>query len=286
MKTTHLRCADRTYAVRLVPHDHHHHEPLPIAQEMLAEAKQHGTLDGIDGVLVVLPPETETDSAYRLHAYTTDADPAAFNGIDAMCAFEAYRTVGGHDAESLALRLGDRVATFTGVGRDQGLIEADLGKPSLEPADARIDVSSFNAIELPHTYEIADDSLDEPIIATLVSLEGLHAVVFTRELEEIPIERVGPAIDALPAFPRGCSTHAAKIESPGEVSLKSWHRGKGVSLASGLGLGAICAAGVTNRCTIESNAARLADGQLAASWDADGHVRLRGRVEAAEPSAA
>lgn len=285
MKTATFRSAGRTYDVRVVPQDHHHHEPLPIAQEMIAEARNHGEARHVDGYLVVLPPENETDSAYRLHAFNPEADSTAFDGIDALCAYEAYHEAVARPTASLALRLGSRVATLTSVGREEGVIEADLGKPSLEPADGRVDVSGFTPIEMPHTFEIELEGLDEPVIVTLVVLDGLHAVIFTQNLEDIPVDRIGPALHAHPALP-DCSTHAAATVSPGEVVLKSWHAGWGVTDASGLGLAAVSAAGVTNRCTLEANAARLPDGRLAASWDGDGHVRLRGLVEAQSPTPA
>ncbi|MFW5681796.1 MAG: hypothetical protein ACOC1G_02210 [Phycisphaeraceae bacterium] len=279
MKTVTFRSAGRTYDVRVVPRDHHHHEPLPIAQEMIAESRSHGEARHIDGYLVVLPPETETDSAYRLHTFNPEAEPTAFDGIDALCAFEAYHETEARPTASLALRLGSRVATLSSVGREDGVVEADLGKPSLDPADAGVDVSDFTPIQMPHTFEIELEDESEPVIVTLVALEGLHAVIFTQNLDDVPLDRIGPALHAHPSLP-DCSTHVAANVAPGEVELRSWHAGWGVTDASGLGLGAISAAGVTNCCTLEANAARLPDGRLAASWDGDGHVRLRGRVDA------
>lgn len=280
MKTTTFRCAGRTYDIRVVPHDHHHHEPLPIAQEMIAESSQHGEAKHVDGYLVVLPPETETDSAYRLHTFNSDGEAAAFDGIDALCAYEAYHEANARPSASLALRLGNRVVTLSSASGEEGVVEADLGKPSLDPADANVDVSGFTPIEMPHTFEIELEGVSEPVIVTLVVLEGLHAVIFTQNLKDVPVDRIGPALHAHPSLP-DCSTHVAAIVSPGEVELRSWHAGWGVTNASALGLGAISAAGVTNRCTLEANAARLPDGRLAASWDGDDHVRLRGQVEAA-----
>ena len=288
MKTTTLRCADRTFDVRVVPRNHHHHNARAIVTEMAAEAKQHGYADDLDGYLVVLPPETETDSAFRLHSFNPACDPAQPDGVDALCAFRAYQNAeveaGDPTGDSLALRLGDLIVTLSPLGDET--IEADLGKPSLEPADAAIDITGLVPVQSPHTYEIELDGFDEAVIVTLVVLEGVHAVIFTQSLGGVPLDRIGPALDAHRAFPKGCTTHAAVVEAPGEVTLQSWQRGVGVTPASGLGLGAICAAGVTNACTIESNAARLPDGHLAASWDGDRHVRLRGRVEATAHSAA
>ena len=201
MKTTTFRCAGRTYDIRVVPHDHHHHEPLPIAQEMIAESSQHGEAKHVDGYLVVLPPETETDSAYRLHTFNSDGEAAAFDGIDALCAYEAYHEANARPSASLALRLGNRVVTLSSASGEEGVVEADLGKPSLDPADANVDVSGFTPIEMPHTFEIELEGVSEPVIVTLVVLEGLHAVIFTQNLEGCSrgSHRAGPSRSPLSA---------------------------------------------------------------------------------------
>jgi len=281
LNCTTLHAADRNYHVRVVPRDPHHHNAQVIANEMAAEAARHGLKDQIDGLLVVTPPGRKTDPAYRLHAFNADAQPTAHNGVDALCAFQAYRQLEDHHDESLVLRLGNLPVKLTGVGKQDTTVEADLGKPSLEPTDALVDVAQMDGVQLPHTYEIEVPNYEDSVIATLVALEDMHAVIFTPSLDDLPLDRVGPAIDVHSAFPKGCTVHAAVVQEPGVVTLRSWQRGVGVTPASGLGLGAVCAAGVTNSCTLASNTARMTDGQLTAAWDDDGHLRLRGRVEAA-----
>ena len=55
---------------------------------------------------------------------------------------------------------------------------------------------------------------------------------------------VGPKIEHHELFPRRTNVHFVQVHSRGEVTMRTWERGSGITLACGTGASAVCAAGV------------------------------------------
>ncbi len=272
MDITTWKAAGRTYRVAA---------GLPSA-ESLNEALSGMTADAgdVDALVVVTPPRNDMDAAVGLHVFTPAGEPCPADGVDALCGFHGLRAATAGELAETEMRFGDRAVGLFALKRDPAMVEADLGKPLLNPTDARLVVDGLESIDPPHTFEIPLGD-DQTAIATLLGLEGAHAVMFTDDLDGAELQAVGEALAAHGVSDGPVAVHAVQIGEPGWVRVRSWDRVRGAAGVSGFGLGAACAAGVTMCCTIASNAARLEHGRLEAAWDGDGHVRLRGRVDPA-----
>ena len=71
-----------------------------------------------------------------------------------------------------------------------------------------------------------------------------HAVIYEDDAAAFPLETLGPLIERHPAFPRRVNVHFVEVLSPGEVRMRTWERGSGITLACGTGACAVCVAGV------------------------------------------
>ena len=89
-----------------------------------------------------------------------------------------------------------------------------------------------------------------------------HAVIFVPDVKSIDADRIGPMIENAMAFPRRINAHWVQIHSPGEVTMRTWERGSGITLACGTGACAVCVAGVLTGRTDRKILAHLPGGDL------------------------
>ncbi len=108
--------------------------------------------------------------------------------------------------------------------------------------------------------------------ATCVSMGNPHVVVypdaayFTPSATQDLVAQLGPQIEHHSAFPRRVNAHFVKIHSPNEVTMRTWERGSGITLACGTGACAVCVAGVLTGQTGRRIVAHLPGGDLELDW--------------------
>jgi diaminopimelate epimerase len=94
-----------------------------------------------------------------------------------------------------------------------------------------------------------------------------HAVTYVNDCASFPLETLGPLIEHHPVFPRRVNVHVVEVVSRGEVRMRTWERGSGITLACGTGACAVCVAGVLTGRTDRSLLAHLPGGDLQLEWD-------------------
>jgi diaminopimelate epimerase len=100
-----------------------------------------------------------------------------------------------------------------------------------------------------------------------VSMGNPHIVFFVKDVQRIPLERIGPMIEHHRAFPRRVNAHVVQVHSRHEVTMRTWERGSGITLACGTGAAAVCVAGVREGFTDREILAHLPGGDLKLRWD-------------------
>ncbi|KKL04573.1 hypothetical protein LCGC14_2614720, partial [marine sediment metagenome] len=78
---------------------------------------------------------------------------------------------------------------------------------------------------------------------TCVSMGNPHVVFFCEDVGEVPLEEIGPIVENASIFPDRVNLHVVQVRSPGEVVMRTWERGSGITLACGTGAAAVCVAG-------------------------------------------
>jgi diaminopimelate epimerase len=80
-----------------------------------------------------------------------------------------------------------------------------------------------------------------------------------------------------PLFPRRINVHYVQVQSDNEVTMRTWERGSGVTLACGTGACAVAVAGVLTGRTGRRITAQLPGGDLLLHWsEQDNHVHMTG----------
>ena len=77
----------------------------------------------------------------------------------------------------------------------------------------------------------------------------------------------GPLVEHAAVFPRRINAHFVKVHSSDEVTMRTWERGSGITLACGTGACAVCVAGVLTGRTGRKLLAHLPGGDLDLEWN-------------------
>ena len=231
---------------------------------------------GADGLILVRPATAEGADWLMLY-FNADGSSAEMCGNGIRC-FAKYLVDNG-------MVTGDRlgVQTLGGVRAidialdDEGRFEVatvDMGEPVLLPA------------LVPTTLPGTDAVIDEPVEAgggtwkvTCVSMGNPHAVIWVDDVDEAPVETVGPLVETHPAFPNKTNVEFASVTAEGVIRLRVWERGVGETLACGTGACATVVAASLAGLVDRAAAVELPGGELVVRWGEDGHVYMSGPAE-------
>jgi len=227
---------------------------------------------GADGLILVMPSTEAAD--VRMRMFNADGSEAQMCGNGVRCVAK-YAHDHGHTAANPM-----RVQTAAGIktidlqlGPDGKVAAAtvDMGKPILDPE--RIPVLTRQARAVDVTIKTASRALQ----MTCVSMGNPHAVFFVDDVASVPLAQLGPEIETNPIFPERVNVHFVQVHSPAEVTVRTWERGSGITLACGTGASAVCVAGVQTHRTARKILAHLPGGDLGLEWRAsDEHVLMTG----------
>jgi diaminopimelate epimerase len=146
-----------------------------------------------------------------------------------------------------------------------------MGKPILEPEKIPVLIRQARAVDV--TIKTANRAFQ----MTCVSMGNPHAVFFVDDVASVPLAQLGPEIENHPVFPARVNAHFVQVHSPTEVTIRTWERGSGITLACGTGASAVCVAGVQTHRTARKILAHLPGGDLKLEWRAsDEHVMMTG----------
>ena len=156
----------------------------------------------------------------------------------------------------------------------------DMGEPILEAAKIPTTLGGERVVNVPLSIpQPAPDwhaacGLD--VRATAVSMGNPHLVLYCQDVARVPLATVGPELEHHAWFPRKVNVHFVSVQSPGEVTMRTWERGSGITLACGTGASAVAVAGVLAGRSGRKILAHLPGGDLELEWAASDHVYMTG----------
>ncbi len=102
-------------------------------------------------------------------------------------------------------------------------------------------------------------------------------MAYVGDVAAFPVETVGATLERHPAFPNRVNVHFVQVLDRGEVRMRTWERGSGITMACGTGACAVCVAGVLTDRTDRKILAHLPGGDLELEWpDDDASVFMTG----------
>jgi len=226
---------------------------------------------GGDGIILILP---SGEADFKMRIFNADGSEARMCGNGARCVAKYV-----YD-NSLTHKLHLTLETNSGVKHlylkpgDDGLIESvtvDMGIPSLLTKEIPVNSPCDTFIDQPVDIE------GVTLHVTAVSVGNPHAVVFVDNIDTVDVETLGRRLEHHELFPERVNVEFAQVNASGDITMRVWERGSGVTMACGTGAcAAFVAANVTGR-SAGASTIHLDGGDLYVGIDsADGHVMMTG----------
>ena len=226
---------------------------------------------GGDGLILILPSES---ADVRMRMFNSDGSEGQMcgNGIRCLAKY-------AHD-HGLAVSNPMRIETGAGIKKVELVIDGegkataaavDMGEPILHPTDIPLRISQDRAVNVPFRTSTRTFTM------TCVSMGNPHAVIYVDDVAAVPLRELGSEIENHPLFPERINVHFVQVHSLEEVTVRTWERGSGITLACGTGASAVCVAGVLGGRTGRLLLAHLPGGDLDLEWrEDDDHVIMTG----------
>ena len=269
-------------------------QPLPKDPAGLARriADRHFGVGG-DGLILICPSDSgpgDGGADARMRMFNADGSESEMCGNGLRCVAKYVYDHGIKRADSLRIQTGrgilavdlelksgkvDRVRVNMGEPiLEAGKIPAKA--PGLAPGERVIDYRyGFKLVDLDDPDEPPDPGIEESL--TCVSMGNPHAVFFCQKVADVDLRRLGPMLERHEMFPKRINVHFVTVQSPEEVTMRTWERGSGITLACGTGACAVCVAGVLTGRSHRRIKAHLPGGDLELEWrEADNCVYMTG----------
>ena len=246
---------------------------LSLRPEDIAAMADRHTGIGFDQLLLVEPPEIP-DADFRYRIFNANGSEAQQCGNGARC-FTRFV----HDRRLTVkpvITLQTNSGVITSRMQENGQVEVDMGEPVFDPAalpcvaDDQTHIDGDCAI-------VRHDGQDLEL--ALVSMGNPHAVLFCDDIFTVDVATIGPAVQALAAFPEGVNVGFCQVLDRGFIRVRVFERGAGETRACGSGACAAVAAAWQRGLVDDRVKVSLAGGKLRLSWQGPGHhIRMTGPV--------
>ncbi len=215
---------------------------------------------GFDQVLILEPPRQEdSDLYYRI--FNADGDEVEQCGNGARCI--AALIAGRRKSGSGELVMDSPGGLVRAKIQGDGMVSLNMGVPDFDPASL-----PFNTSGEAYVYPLQVAGSEVEIGA--VSIGNPHAVLTVASVDTAPIDRLGPALETHPDFPRRTNVGFMEIEKPDQIRLRVHERGTGETRACGTGACAAVAVGRKHGKLAESVQVSLPGGDLQVDWSGPG----------------
>jgi diaminopimelate epimerase len=212
--------------------------------------------------------------------FNADGSESEMCGNGVRCVAKYAFDRGLTQSNPMKVETGRGVLSLTlDLGADKKVrqVTVNMGPPILSLPEIPVDREKLVKGHREHEYRLSVAQGNELLDATFVSMGNPHAVMFMPDVKSIDLERVGPIVEHHKAFPRRINAHWVQVHSRGEVTLRTWERGSGITLACGTGACAVCVAGILTGRTDRKILAHLPGGDLTLEWrESDKNVYMTG----------
>ena len=193
---------------------------------------------GADGLMLVMPSQK---ADLRMRLLNSDGSTAEMcgNGIRCFAKFAYERGMVRSNPIKIETPAGIKLAELTVKGGRVTAIRVDMGEPLLDKKDIPMKGEGVCRLE---TIE----ALGREFTFSAVNTGVPHMAVFGEVTEE-DILKFGPALERHPLFPAKVNVNFINVEPDGSISVRTWERGCGRTLACGTGS---CAAAAALACCL------------------------------------
>lgn len=215
---------------------------------------------GSDGLILIKPSK---NADFTMDMYNADGSQGEMCGNGIRCVAKYVYDKGLTDQQQISIETlaGIKYLDLTVEDGKVVLVRVDMGEPELIAEKIPVIADSEKVIDAP--IEIDGTTYH----MTCVSMGNPHAVVYVDDVDNLPIEEIGPKFESHERFPRRVNTEFVKVLDRHTVQMRVWERGSAETLACGTGECAVAVSCILNGLTEDEVTVKLLGGDLEIQWD-------------------
>lgn len=205
---------------------------------------------GADGIIVLSRPADPAASDLRMRIFNADGGDGGVCGNGSRCAAKFVVDRGyvvPAVGRPITIDAGPRKLRAMVHTSAHGLVDSatvDMGRPVFDLERIPVDAAFIREVEPASGDRPAIYKVDHRT-ACFVSVGNPHMIVFLEDpIELVNLADEGPKFERHPAFPQRINYHVVNVRHRGELSMRPWERGTGMTQACATGACAVAAAGI------------------------------------------
>ncbi|MEM2780433.1 MAG: diaminopimelate epimerase [Candidatus Bathyarchaeia archaeon] len=216
---------------------------------------------GADGLLLICPSQK---ADVKMRIFNSDGSEAEMcgNGIRCLAKYCYENGLVRKDSFSVETLAGVKVLYLKIENHAVKFVKVNMGSPNFEADKIPM---RWDGVFINNPINVEGKTLK----ATALSIGNPHCVIFVDDVENYPVEVVGPKLESHELFPKRTNVEFVQIVSKEKLKIRVWERGVGETLACGTGA---CASVVAARILGKVNeavTAELLGGMLTVKYNDD-----------------
>lgn len=226
-----------------------------------------------DQIMAIHDPKRDLTDAY-VRILNCDGSEAQACGNGMRCVVQALSAETGKSLFTFQTIAG----ILTAQEHEDGLISVDMGEP----------IFDWQKIPLSEEFrdtrmiELQIGPIDAPVLhsPSVASMGNPHAIFWVdNDVWGYELDRFGPILEHHPLFPERANISIAQVTSRGEMTLRTWERGAGLTRACGSAACAAAVSAIRKRMTDRTVTVHVPGGPLVIEWLQNNHVMMTGPAE-------
>jgi len=246
-----------------------------IVEEPAALAKQisHRHFGvGSDGLILIYPYE-RGDGEMVMYNGDGSLSQMCGNGLRCVAKYIHDNYARGKNKLILKTGAGDLTADIHRDSRGNATeVTVDMGQPIFEG------LKIPTTIDRPEVFNEPIETVGYKLKFSSVNMGNPHCIVFVDDVQNFPVEKVGPTIENHSIFPERVNVEFVQFISSSELIQRTWERGSGETWACGTGAAAVSVISRILGKTEKTVIIRLTGGNLTLTYEKGGTVLMRGNA--------
>lgn len=241
--------------------------PIQTPQKTAKKLCNRRTGIGADQMLLI---KKSRSSNYKMEIYNSDGSQAETCGNGLRAGMKLLQYLKFTTAKQLSFETLGGIKIVKSLGKN---FKVDMADPLMKGKDIPVNLSG-RIVNRP----LKIDSREFRI--TCLSVGNPHCIIFSEDVDNYPLDSVGPLLENYSIFPNRVNVEVVQIVSREHIKMRVWERGVGETEGCGSGACAAAVASVLNGFTGRKVTVDQAGGKLLVDWDVDtSHIFLTGPAE-------
>lgn len=238
-----------------------------------ARALAGDSATSFDQIMAIHDPKT-AGTDYYIRIINCDGSEAQACGNGTRCVVQALAAETGKSRFTFETLAGLLLAEE----KPDGLICVDMGLPRFDWQQIPL-AEEFRDTRM---IELQIGPIDAPVLhsPSVASMGNPHAIFWVdKDVWSYELDRFGPLLENHPMFPEKANISIAQVTGKDELTIRTWERGVGLTLACGSAACAAAVSAVRTRRTGRNVTVIVPGGPLQIEWRDDDHVLMTGPAE-------